>query len=82
MTHPAKSLPTQGAWIEMSPFHVRVVLTSSLPTQGAWIEIQDSKTARTIKSSRSLHRERGLKYDGMMIIVDEAQVAPYTGSVD
>ncbi len=35
----ARSLPSRGAWIEMSAFGEDVMLLQSLPSRGAWIEI-------------------------------------------
>ena len=33
------SLPTRGAWIEMTSCHAMPTPLKSLPTRGAWIEI-------------------------------------------
>jgi len=37
----------------------------SLPSQGAWIEIGIVEPKKDEEGSRSLHRERGLKCDGI-----------------
>ena len=58
----ARSLPVQGAWIEMSNSACAIVWHSvSLPVQGAWIEIASSHSGEWRKSCRSPCRERGLK---------------------
>ena len=56
------SLPLPGAWIEMGVLVGETVDQLSLPLPGAWIEmVMRSLTA--LQSSRSLYRERGLKYN-------------------
>ena len=35
----------------------------SLPLPGAWIEIKELKVVKPLHTSRSLYRERGLKYE-------------------
>ena len=38
-----KSLPSLGAWIEVSIVHADIIpLTASLPSLGAWIEVSVS----------------------------------------
>ena len=52
-----RSLPTRGAWIEITTLRSSGMGRSeSLPTRGAWIEITRKHTSR-----RSPHGERGLK---------------------
>ena len=55
------SLPTLGAWIEISICDKRLDIYWSLPTLGAWIEIYNHLCEYWIHLSRSLHWERGLK---------------------
>ena len=76
------SLPTRGAWIEMPSFVYVFTRYSSLPTQGAWIEITKFRSCGRYGNSRSLHRERGLKFIADGKLIDPNGVAPYTGSVD
>ena len=61
--HPGnQSLPTRGAWIEISVLNVvPESYGESLPTRGAWIEIQSAPTLAALQGSRSPHGERGLK---------------------
>ena len=56
------SLPPQGAWIEIISVMFVPKSLPSLPTQGAWIEIHVQAKVNTHDKSRSLLRERGLKF--------------------
>ena len=56
------SLPTRGAWIEISPSQKLKDFIGSLPTRGAWIEIIEGNNHCEKYKSRSPHGERGLKY--------------------
>ena len=40
-----ESLPTRGAWIEISGMQLCAPTSTSLPTRGAWIEIRWPKVA-------------------------------------
>ena len=55
------SLPSRGAWIEISKQPIPGRVGRSLPSRGAWIDIPWRWTG-TIRTSRSPHGERGLKY--------------------
>ena len=56
------SLPTRGAWIEISrQYHQGESHHKSLPTRGAWIEILYHIGAYNVDTGRSPHGERGLK---------------------
>ena len=58
-----ESLPTRGAWIEISALPFRALgLIWSLPTRGAWIEMFVGWFLSWFEFSRSPHGERGLKY--------------------
>ena len=59
---PYRSLPSRGAWIEIT-FSVILRATSSLslPSRGAWIEICGHYTINQEIKGRSPHGERGLK---------------------
>ena len=57
------SLPTRGAWIEISPvLYASCAPVGSLPTRGAWIEIRLTMPTLSLACCRSPHGERGLKY--------------------
>ena len=55
------SLPTRGAWIEITPSPTSTPTRWSLPTRGAWIEIIFVEATFESLSCRSPHGERGLK---------------------
>ena len=77
-----RSLPSRGAWIEIRICAAPNAASKSLPSRGAWIEISMEVIAARALACRSLHGERGLKYQwryGHQCYID---VAPFTGSVD
>ena len=45
------SLPSRGAWIEISTRWTWVVPWASLPSRGAWIEIEEVHVAETVGGS-------------------------------
>ena len=55
------SLPTRGAWIEITSSQLYFSGSESLPTRGAWIEISTVLPCSST-TSRSPHGERGLKF--------------------
>ena len=55
------SLPSRGAWIEISPAPLCCRTGRSLPSRGAWIEIKLDEVEINLTGSRSPHGERGLK---------------------
>ena len=76
------SLPSRGAWIEISRNRPNGPGTRSLPSRGAWIEIiRDPKDVKRFVG-RSPHGERGLKCFVASHDRLSAVVAPLTGSVD
>ena len=56
------SLPTRGAWIEISCLCLLSRACASLPTRGAWIEMSGSFESNIMPDRRSPHGERGLKF--------------------
>ena len=57
-----RSLPTRGAWIEITGAESGRTVIASLPTRGAWIEISTQCRREESRHSRSPHGERGLKF--------------------
>ena len=55
------SLPSRGAWIEMTWAPNGWITSWSLPSRGAWIEIVTWKAPVRPRTGRSPHGERGLK---------------------
>ena len=54
------SLPSRGAWIEISCAMVYLTsLIASLPSRGAWIEIETAESCWAADRRRSPHGERG-----------------------
>ena len=54
-----RSLPSRGAWIEISPCSHLLCMVLSLPSRGAWIEILKRSLKRIIFTRRSPRGERG-----------------------
>ena len=76
-----RSLPVQGAWIEIEVgIHMQTDM-SSLPVQGAWIEMYGT-TIQLPEFRRSPCRERGLKFIRPAVPCLPTAVAPRAGSVD
>ena len=76
------SLPSPGAWIEIRKDDLQHLRNGqSLPSPGAWIEMLQNKNEEP-ETSRSLHRERGLKFFMVKKYENSCRVAPFTGSVD
>ena len=76
------SLPSRGAWIEISSAEHRTVSRPSLPSRGAWIEIivlRDFDLRDASLPSRGAWIEIRLTVNGGTASI---QVAPLTGSVD
>ena len=57
------SLPLPGAWIEIDKHMHHHNRHGSLPLPGAWIEIVIVSGEPSATASRSLYRERGLKFN-------------------
>ena len=57
-----RSLPTRGAWIEMTRQRRLFPAHQSLPTRGAWIEMKSGSKRKRKRKRRSPHGERGLKF--------------------
>ena len=55
------SLPSRGAWIEISWIIIELMMIKSLPSRGAWIEIRIGGDLMKLRLSRSPRGERGLK---------------------
>ena len=79
----APSLPSRGAWIEISVLTLVATSTASLPSRGAWIEIQRVLLLNDGLSlslpSRGAWIEMGKRPDRHRL---RDCVAPLTGSVD
>ena len=75
------SLPTRGAWIEISGSWTNRLSSVSLPTRGAWIEIAALSASSAAQSSLPT-RGAWIEMDGQAQLIPYKEVAPHTGSVD
>ena len=77
---PVLSLPTRGAWIEITLLVPFGGCNGSLPTRGAWIEIPVSAGPPLMAVRRSPHGERGLKCTVAQAIEDHLRSLPTRGA--
>ncbi len=81
MIYRSESLPSRGAWIEISRFFVIDNLTQSLPSRGAWIEIFNLSALSDLALSLPSRGAWIEIYKYLLTYVNQL-VAPFTGSVD
>ena len=74
---PGQSLPSRGAWIEITREEMATMGVASLPSRGAWIEIRIGPLHNMWGTGRSPHGERGLKFQPRIDAVDVKSRSPH-----
>ena len=78
----AMSLPSRGAWIEISPKLLAQSREKSLPSRGAWIEIQAPEPSGALCMPSLPSRGAWIEIDRVEHLKTLRDVAPLAGSVD
>ena len=82
MSLESRSLPTRGAWIEITQIGDPQTCTLSLPTRGAWIEIESFGGYSYTKATSLPTRGAWIEIKILKGERGREAVAPHTGSVD